>query len=134
MIFYVGKVASGHNQVRQSDDKYMAIKNEDVFNESDGVVNGYNKQQALFKTAFTKKHRDWAYEQEVRLLCDDSGVIYFAPEALESVIFGMRISNQDKATVNTLLTLPKWNHEKTYQASPHELELALNIDEVSRGQ
>ncbi|MGF1756668.1 DUF2971 domain-containing protein [Photobacterium sagamiensis] len=107
---------------------YTDLNSGSRFDDKDGFVNWCNKQQALFKTAFTKKHKNWEYEQEVRLLCDDNGVMKFNPSALESVTFGMRISEQDKETVLTLLTLEKWSHVKVYQAKAKELELALDIE------
>ncbi|PSW14799.1 DUF2971 domain-containing protein [Photobacterium sanctipauli] len=106
---------------------YMALNSGSRFHD-DEFVNSIKKRQALFKTAFTKKHKNWEYEQEVRLLCDDSGILKFNPLALESVTFGMRISEQDKETVLTLLTLPKWSHVKVYQAKAKGLELALEIE------
>ncbi|MGR6839523.1 DUF2971 domain-containing protein [Aliivibrio wodanis] len=110
-------------------DVYKKLLNDDYHDESGRFDIVCSLHQDTLSALFGKKHEHWIYENEVRLIAEENGVFNFSPEGLECIIFGMRISKQDKATILSLLDLPQWKNVKVYQANPKRFELALEIKE-----
>jgi hypothetical protein len=51
----------------------------------------------------TIKSIDWAYEKEIRIIEERSGLFNFKPEALKAVIFGAKTSEEERLTIMKLL-------------------------------
>lgn len=45
------------------------------------------------------KSKRWAYEQEVRIVTENSGKFFYVPEAVTAVIFGLRMDVKDKEVI-----------------------------------
>jgi hypothetical protein len=58
------------------------------------------------------KHSPWKYEREVRAVRKKSGVERFHPQEVVEIIFGARMSNEDKQTVLNMLSGEEWEHIK----------------------
>jgi hypothetical protein len=84
----------------------------------------------LIKQGMLNKSSDWAYEQEHRMFEYRRGAGYrtFPPTALLAVIYGARISDDDRAYVDQLVALR--GSIQRYQASIDDQMFRLNIEQI----
>lgn len=57
----------------------------------------------LLQKMFGTKHHDWDKEQEFRIICDKQGKNHHRSDAIRSIIFGLRISEENEHEVMKLL-------------------------------
>jgi hypothetical protein len=84
--------------------------------------------RAFFRSVLIKS-TVWEYEREWRLVSLESGKSYFDPRDLNGVIFGVRISVEDRRSVLSELERKGYEHVKVYQAYQHPLKYSLRIIE-----
>lgn len=83
--------------------------------------------RALIRSILVKSDV-WKYEREWRLVAFQSGESSFDPRDLDAIILGVRISNQDRRSVVSLLRRRKvYRHVKILQAYQHPLRYGLRI-------
>lgn len=61
------------------------------------------QRMTLLEKMFGTKHHDWDKEQEFRIICDKQGENYHRSDAIRSIIFGLRTSEESKYEVMELL-------------------------------
>jgi len=76
------------------------------------------------------KYTNWKYEKETRLIRNDYGAIKFSPKAINSIAFGLRMSERDKKTLYQLFKGNQWSHVKWYQAEKVPSKYALEFKEL----
>ena len=76
------------------------------------------------------KYSNWTYEKETRLVRHSHGPLAFTPKAINSIAFGLRMSERDKATLNALLSGGDWSHVKWYQAEKSKDRFALEFQQI----
>lgn len=72
----------------------------------------------IMKRALTAKGRDWAYENEARLIRPETGTLRIEPEFLKQVCFGLRTSDQHKERLREIVE-DKYN-DVTFAEIRHE--------------
>lgn len=101
-------------------------------------------QEEFIEEAFTIKHQNWAYEEEVRLICADANeemifensdnrLLNFEPEDLNFVYFGLNIDADDKKSCMSILNENTWKHVYIYQMKQHPTKFALECDLIREG-
>jgi len=78
---------------------------------------------------FFTKSRDWEYEGEVRVLKNKSGNYQFNSNSLKEVIFGCKISDGDKKTLNKIIK-DYYPNTKLVQAQKKGSEFGLEFNEI----
>ncbi|TOM08307.1 hypothetical protein CGH84_23905, partial [Vibrio parahaemolyticus] len=82
------------------------------------------------KTILRTKYTYWGYEKERRLVSKKFGAQTFSPSCVNSIAFGLRMSERDKKTIRTILRGSEWNHVKLYQASKSTDKFGLEFNEL----
>lgn len=80
---------------------------------------------ALSHGAVTKSIA-WKYEQEVRIIKKEPGIVSFNPNELSEVIFGLNMPIENREFLKHLLRDPEWKHVKfkeIFKASDFRLRL-----------
>lgn len=96
-----------------------------------------NKLPQFLKRMFTvaaTKARDWAYEQEIRIVVAPSPktlradqFLPLSPRSITAVFLGCRSSPATKTSVHSALRRPELGHVRLLQAELHPSEYALNF-------
>jgi hypothetical protein len=74
--------------------------------------------KANVRKSFFEKSKDWHYEEEYRILSpDDNYIHHYEPHDLKKIIFGAKISQEDKATVM------QWYEELDFQPELFQAQL-----------
>ena len=73
----------------------------------------------IMKRALTVKGKDWAYEDEARLIRPASGTMKIRPEFLKQICFGMRTSDEHKAKLRAIVS-DKYDNNVTFSEIRHE--------------
>lgn len=76
------------------------------------------------------KYTSWKYERERRLVFAESVAHKFEPEAVNSITFGLRMTERDKQTLRTLLSGAEWDHVKWFQSIKSETKYSLDFNRV----
>lgn len=85
-----------------------------------------NKNDFVNQMFFTKSE-DWGYEGEVRVLKDIKGNYGFSPKSLKEVIFGCKISDNDK---NDLINVIGTNYPECKLKIAIKNDNGFNLDFV----
>ena len=75
-----------------------------------------HEQSELARSIMGNKYIDWAYEKEVRLVTFNSGVIKYNPKSINSITFGLRMSESDKSTIRNICKTDDKRHIKFKKA------------------
>lgn len=76
------------------------------------------------------KYTSWSYERERRLVFVSSKAIKFSPQAVNSIAFGLRTADRDKATLKNIVSGYEWNHVKWFQAVKSKSKYALEFERI----
>ena len=76
------------------------------------------------------KYTSWSYERERRLVTEKPQAVKFDPQAVNSIAFGLRMSERDKQTLKQLLSGPVWQHVKWFQAIKSKTKYALEFERI----
>jgi Protein of unknown function (DUF2971) len=83
--------------------------------------------------AIASKHTNWAYEREWRAIVKRPNcVIQYSPQALTTVIFGMRAPIDQRKAISKALTGPEWAHVQFAEAVRVPNRFAVSIETVPR--
>ncbi len=105
----------------------------EVFDEEDFLLGNINEKIMLntyAKTILRTKYTYWGYEKERRLISKKFGAQTFSPRCVNSIAFGLRMSERDKKTICTILRGSEWSHVKLYQASKSTDKFGLEFNEL----
>ena len=86
------------------------------FNSIPGANNTKSIVGDILSSILGIKFTNWKYEKEVRLVRPNFGTINFDASAVNSIAFGLRMSDKDKKTLIKLLNGHEWDHIQWYQA------------------
>ena len=76
------------------------------------------------------KYTYWSYERELRLTRLKYGALAFSPIAVNSIAFGLRMSERDKKTLRELLSGPEWKHLKWFQTHKSDKKFGLVFKQI----
>lgn len=86
--------------------------------------------ETLKKIAFTK-HEDWRYEKEWRMICSFKNhcdpFLRFPKDALTGVIFGLRITDEDRCLMEHVIREAKYPNLTIFEASEDHDKFRVNI-------
>ncbi len=92
---------------------------------ADDFENYCNLSEALLNTALTVKN--WDYEKEVRVISESNGLQSFESQAIQIVILGLKVTEEDEDTIRSLLASNEWKHVKIYKAIRGKAALKIEI-------
>jgi len=95
-----------------------------------GMNNINNIAGDVFYSILGTKYSSWKYEKERRLVFCKSEAKEFKPEAINSIAFGLRMSERDKQTLRQLLSGQEWRHVQWYQAVKSKTKYALEFERI----
>ncbi|MFQ2460714.1 hypothetical protein ACK31Q_10560, partial [Aeromonas caviae] len=72
----------------------------------------------------------WSYERERRLVFVSSKAVEFSPQAVNSIAFGLRTTERDKATLKNITSGCEWSHVKWFQAVKSKSKYALEFERI----
>jgi len=118
--------------IYENEHPYIEIYNDfsagRAYASNDQFKNFAEMSHDLLDAALTKKHIDWQYEEETRIISEEGpGPRTFKPEGLSNVVLGMNISPEDEQLIKTLLEHKKWEHVKLSKAHASRAELGIKI-------
>ncbi len=87
----------------------------------------------LVKSVRYIKHKDWHYEQEVRMFQPKGTKESYHPTRLTSVYFGCRMDPKDKLEILKILKDKKYSHVKAYEAEVNMGEYRMNYTLIDQG-
>lgn len=64
----------------------------------------------LIQIGLQSKSKPWKYEKEVRIIRKEPGIVPFKPAELSEVIYGLNMSEENRLTVQNLLSGAEWKH------------------------
>lgn len=70
--------------------------------------------KCAISAALSAKSFPWKYEDELRLIKQKTGIFEFEPTGLTEIIFGAKVTQRDRKTIQKLLKQPEWGHVKVY--------------------
>lgn len=111
-------------------DAYQNFYSEESFpiiDKNSRILNSINLVVSKF---FSVKNSAWSYEEEVRIVSEQSGVHYIAPETVKCVIIGTKASDNDVNILLDLLSSETWSHVKIYRAERGGDCFSLNIKQL----
>ena len=76
------------------------------------------------------KYTHWSYERELRLTRDSYGALPFTEKCVNSIVFGLRMSERDKQTLRLLLSSDEWKHLKWFQAHKSNKKFGLIFEQI----
>lgn len=110
----------------QADYPYQEIIDRFKFFENFPGENNINSVAGdILHSILGTKYSNWKYEKERRLLRYKSGVFEFSPKSINSIAFGLRMSERNKITLIKLLSSSDWRHVKWFQAEKSKTKYAL---------
>ncbi|KZN42651.1 hypothetical protein N475_09990 [Pseudoalteromonas luteoviolacea DSM 6061] len=95
-------------------------------------LNSGNLLEAVITPLLTTKYSYWRYERETRLISQEFGLKDISAQSIQSVSFGLKTSEQDKAKVYDMLSLPQWKHVLIFQAKKAEHRFALEFSRIDK--
>ncbi len=95
-----------------------------------GENNIFNIASDILFSIIGTKYSNWKYEKETRLIRPKYGPLGFSANAINSIAFGLRMPERDKATLYSLLSGVEWKHIKWYQAEKSKDKFALVFTEI----
>ena len=84
----------------------------------------------ILETIIGTKYSNWSYEKERRLIQPTFGAIKFEPKSINSIAFGLRMTERDKVTLKALLKGPEWSHVKWFQSEKADEKFALEFNQI----
>ena len=97
------------------------------YNSRDDFDNYCKLSDALLNAALTVKHKSWNYEKEVRVISEFNGLQNFESQAIQIVILGLKVTEEDEDTIRSLLASNEWKHVKIYKAIRSKAALKIEI-------
>lgn len=88
-----------------------------------------DRKNAVIRTVSLKSHL-WEYEEEVRVVKDNFGLVSIAPKAIKKVYFGCEANSSDIQKVKSICRQSGLPHVKYYKASVRFGEFALVFHSV----
>lgn len=76
------------------------------------------------------KYTSWKYERERRLVFVKSIAHKFEPDAINSIAFGLRMTERDRQTLRNLLSGAEWDHVKWFQSIKSATKYSLEFERV----
>ncbi|KGK12588.1 hypothetical protein DC58_09070 [Vibrio navarrensis] len=86
--------------------------------------------KSVFLKILATKDLTWSYEQEVRIIKPEYGVIKFTPECIVSISFGLRASHRDINSVRRLLSNNVYSHIKWRKARKSKVTYSLEFEAI----
>jgi len=91
----------------------------------------YTKQLSKLMTGnLLVKSTKWEYEQEYRLVSNDTGLHPFPPGALKEIIVGSKISDDDFSTISNIISHPDYQHVRLRKVEPIPGTFDFDVTEV----
>lgn len=87
-----------------------------------------NDDQKIFQKVFGVKSIAWKYEEEVRIVSDNSGKVYYGFEGVKSIYFGLRMPEESK---KRLMEVLKGRGIRYYQMHQSKSSYTLSYEEIS---
>ena len=100
------------------------------FNSNDVFFDYAEMSVALLDAAITVKHSSWRYEQEERIISEVDGLHSFHAEALDRIVLGMNMSQENEATIISLLGNEQWRHVRLYRAKRGKAALSIDVEPI----
>lgn len=90
------------------------------------IYNYYNDKQNVVGELMLNKSDHWNYENEIRVIKDESQLYSFNPESLIGIYFGARTTDKQIKTIMGLVRgLEKYQHVNFFRASIHPNDYRL---------
>ena len=84
-------------------DKTQPVKYDCNYREVNPLDNNGNYDLSIFTKMLFKKAENWKYEKEWRLVYDEGDMEEDLPASISSIIFGLRMPEEQKATIRNIL-------------------------------
>lgn len=84
----------------------------------------------IFYSVLGTKYSSWKYEKERRLIFQKSQAIKFTEKSVNSIAFGLRMTERDKLTLRKLMSGHEWRHIRWFQAVKSKTKYALEFQEI----
>ncbi len=81
----------------------------------------------IFSMALTSKSKEWTYENEVRIIRGNPGVVNFSPSELIEVIFGLEMNEDNKNNLKAILSGNEWKHIQMKEVIREDNGLQLKL-------
>lgn len=98
------------------------------FEHQPGMNNIQNIAGDILYSVLGTKYTSWSYERERRLVFVSSKAVEFSPQAVNSIAFGLRTTERDKATLKNIVSGCEWSHVKWFQAVKSKSKYALEFE------
>ncbi len=101
----------GFNEKEVIEVKYLSERKNDAiyqYNSMQGLSTE-ERHQKIFRDSLLIKYIDWRYEQEWRIIKDNKGVYSYPDECIDRIIFGAKMSEENRKTIRCILKDKKVN-------------------------